>query len=70
MLSDPNMNDTDGDRIGDKIDENQLTKNIYDYGAIIYDEKVYPIYIPDHTKEHIIASDWKIDFDSSSSKDM
>ena len=36
MLSDPNMSDTDGDRIGDKIDENKLTKNIYDYGAIIY----------------------------------
>ena len=70
MLSDPNMSDTDGDRIGDKIDENKLTKNIYDYGAIIYDEKVYPIYIPDYTKEHIIASDWKIDFDSSSSKNM
>ena len=64
VISSPVENDTDKDGVKDNIDQNKLKKDIYEHGAVVYNNLVYPIVVPDCRKTSLDSTDWKTDFEN------
>lgn len=64
VISSPVENDTDKDGVKDNIDQNKLKKDIYENGAVVYNNLVYPIVVPDCRKTYLDSTDWKTDFEN------
>ena len=46
------------------LDIKYLKKDIYEHGAVVYNNLVYPIVVPDCRKTSLDSTDWKTDFEN------